>query len=127
MLRRPISLTIIAWFVIVNSAFILLGGESPTRNSDIIEAMIARGALPVWIHVAVGAAGGLLGLACGWGILRGKNWARFIYVAMLIAGVAFRVATRSSYPMLLFSLAFLFAAALVLFRSIADEWFGSGA
>lgn len=127
MLHRPRSLTIIGRFVIVSSAFILLTGGSPTRNSDAIEAMISRGALPVWIHAAVGAVGGLLGLACGWGILKGWNWARFVYVATLIAGIAFRVAMRPSYPMLLFSLAFLFAAALVLFRSVADEWFASGA
>ena len=127
MQQRPLSLTIIGWLVVVGSIFILLTGGSPTRNSPTIDAMIASGGLPIWTHAAVGGVGGLLGLACGCGILKGWKWARYTYVGMLIAGVAFRVATGAGYAMLLIGIVYLIVIAMFLFRNAADNWFASGA
>lgn len=117
MSERPLSVTIVGWFLIVAGSAGLIAlwtGMPGAREAAQAFAAAFEGEWMLIASLAVAAG-------CGAGILFGINWARLIYVGWNLGGIAEGLLLIS--PMR-FSLpaAILFAAiAFVLMR--ADGWF----
>lgn len=63
--KRPISVTIIAWFVIISS---------------ILGFVIGLGVVKGLIRITIAALAGFLGMIIGAGMFKGFNWARLLYL-----------------------------------------------
>jgi cbb3-type cytochrome oxidase subunit 3 len=126
MQERPISLTIIGWFLIVTSAFGLLF-VPVAFNNPMTTRIYAQSPLPVSAHLAIGVLGGLITVACGFGILKGFNWSRFVYIGWSLIGTAISLATLPVTSIIVLGLAFLAVIAFFLFRPAANAWFNRAA
>ena len=111
-MTRPISVTIVAWIVIVlgvAGAFLMLPGisKAPLTSMQITFA---------YTGLAVSALSGLF-------MLGGKNWSRWLYVVWCILGLAYALTTVPN-PLLLIPGALKTAIiAFVLFRKPANLFF----
>lgn len=124
--QRPISLTIIAWFLIVTSAIGVLG-MLMMQNNPIAEQMYANSPLPVSAHIAIGIVGALITLAVGYGILKGLNWSRFLYVGWGLISFVISFMTMPVTSIIGLSIAFFAIICFFLFRPAANEWFKGAA
>ena len=123
-MQRPTSLTVIAWLLIVFGAFgvisQLLMGDNP-----IAQKMLAESPFPKTVHMAMGIIGAVVSLASGYGILKGLNWSRYLYMGWGIVGLVFGFLTTPFTSILLISVLFLAVFAFFLFRPAANAWFGA--
>ena len=115
-MTRPISVSIVAWIIIVLN---LLGVLMFARTS--VLAHLTQGQT-VYGFVGCGVA-----IVCGAFILAGKNWARWLYVVWCTVGLVYAFSTApSSLPLLpgvIKTAIFVF----VLFRKPANLFFSPAA
>lgn len=126
MQQRPVSLTVIGWFLIVTSGLGLLFMPF-AFNNPMTTRIYAQSPLPVSAHLTIGVLGGLITLACGFGILKGFNWSRFVYIGWSLIGTAISLATLPVTSIALLGLVFLAVIAFFLFRPTANAWFNRAA
>src|SRR5438309_4147275 len=86
--KRPISLTIIGWLLIVLSLFGLYGVATIGSN-PIAMKMLAQMHVSLALEQAWGALGAIVNLVCAYGILKGLSWSRVLYLAWGIIGIIF--------------------------------------
>ena len=126
-MQRPTSLTVIGWILIVFGVFGLLATLMVTSN-PVATRMLEQSSIPVSVHVAISAIGGLISIACGYGVLKGLGWSRLLYTAWILITAA---VTLVSMPFTSFMIVgWLIQAVIIffLFRPEAGAWFGgSGA
>lgn len=79
MANRPLSITVIAWFSIVVGA-LSLASDFITLTGLTTHESIGRAAVPIPIQHAMALTGGAVSLMCGYFLLHGKNWARWLFV-----------------------------------------------
>ncbi len=121
-MQRPTSLTIIGWFLIVISAFGLVS-QLTMRNNPVVQQVLAESPLPASVHLALGIIGGLIGLVSGYGVLKGLNWSRYLYVGWSVIGLAIGFLTSPFASIMLLSVLFLAVITFFLFRPAANAWF----
>jgi len=126
MQERPISLTIIAWFLIVTSALGVLAMLA-MQNNPMMEQVYAKSPLPVSAHIVIGVVGAFITIACGYGFLKGLNWSRFLYVGWSLIGFAITFLTMPVTSLIWLSVAFFAIICFFLFRPAANEWFKGAA
>lgn len=126
MQKRPLAVTIIGWFLIVTSLFTLFSTLSMSSN-PMVEEMLAKSPLPASVHQAIGLASGVIALVCGYGILRGFNWARFLYLAAGVVGLLFNLVTVPMITIIVMGIVMLAVIAFFLFRPDASAWFNRSA
>lgn len=121
-MQRPTSLTVIGWLLIVFGAIGLIA-QLTMGNNPVAQQMLAESPVPASVHLAMGAIGGLVSIASGYGILKGLNWSRFLYLGWSILGVVFSLATTAFTSILLIGVMVIAVVAFFLFRPAANAWF----
>lgn len=121
-MQRPTSLTIIGWFLIVMAAFGLVS-QLTMQDNPVTQQVLAESPLPASVHMALGIIGALVSGVSGYGVLKGFNWSRYLYVGWSAIGLLIGLLTTPFTSILLLSLLFLGVFAFFLFRSTANEWF----
>ena len=91
-------------------------------NPQVVE-MIRRSGLPVWLHYTLMLVWIVVSLACGVGMLKGKNWSRYVYVTWSILGMTIGFTFTGIQLIVLPSIALLVACAVLLFRQTANAFF----
>lgn len=122
-MQRPTSLTIIAWLLIVFGVFGLIS-QLMMGDNPVVQKVLAESPLPSSVHMAMGIIGAVVSLASGYGILKGLNWSRYLYVGWSIVGLVFGLLTSPFTSIFLISVLFLAVFAFFLFRPAANAWFG---
>ena len=122
--KRPLSLTIIAWLLIVGAVFSALGLVSIGSN-PVAMAMLENSGMPLVFHQAVGMVGIVISLACAYGIFAGQPWSRVLYVGWGLVGLAISIVTLPMISTIVLSLVVLAIFAFFLFRPAADRWFAA--
>jgi len=120
MVRRPISVTVIAWLLIVIGVSILLGIVLQYRDPAIRTAMATR-PIPLPLQFALSIANGIIQALSGALMLRGIGWSRIVYIVWqaIILVIAFATFPLKPYPGLL-----VYAVILVfLLRKDARAYF----
>jgi hypothetical protein len=125
-MQRPISLTLIAWLSIVVGVFGVIG-QAMLPSNPMAQQMLGESPLPMSVHMAIGVISGLISIATGYGILKGLNWSRYLYVGWSALAIALAFATSPFTYVLLLSVAVLALFAFLLFRAPANAWFTQGA
>ena len=119
---RPLSVTVVAWWLIVTA---LLGMYSSANlTMDPLAAELAAGSrVPVEVQQIFGILNGVVLAGCGFAILAGKPWARLAFVAWSLVGFLAGIAIIG------FLLAFIMSALsvgiimFILSRPRANAWF----
>lgn len=124
MTKRPLSLTIIAWVLIVLTLFGLFGVFTMSSN-EVAMRMLQQMHISLALEQAWGVVGALVNLACAYGILKGQPWSRVLYVVWGIIGlvVSFYISPIKSAVVL--GLVFLVVISIFLFTEKANEWFSA--
>ena len=121
-MQRPTSLTIIGWLLIVFGAFGLIS-QLTMQNNPAVQQMLAESPLPASAHLALGIIGGLVGLASGYGVLKGLNWSRYLYVGWGVIGMLISFLAVAFTSIMIISLIVFGVFAFFLFRPAANAWF----
>jgi hypothetical protein len=125
-MKRPVSLSILGWIIIVTNAIALVVWPWTLHNPT-TQAVLARSLLPVPLALALAIASEALSLVAGIGILKGRAWARTLYTVVTLAGFAISLAT-SPFKLLLLPGAALTALFLyLLYRPAASAYFRGAA
>lgn len=120
--KRPTSLTIIAWILIVIGGISIISTAVMIDNPAVMELM-RKSPLPIPLQYAMNFFGLLVMVVSGVGLLKGHNWARFLYVGWSAVGFVIGLATSPLKAALLPSLVFLVVVAFFLFRKKANDYF----
>lgn len=120
--KRPISVTVIAWFFIVGGAISLITTPASLSNTMVKELM-AKSPLPLSIQYAMTYIGYLISIASGIGMLKRQNWARFLYVEGVAIVSLISLFTSPAKVMLIPSLIFCVIIIFFIFRPVANQYF----
>ena len=113
--RRPISITVIAWLLIIGSGISFI---TTTFR-------LHPGPFTYYVHYGSAYAALLINIISGIGMLKGKNWARFLYAIIGIILAAINLATLPIpiNAITLSGLAIFVLIVILLFLPQANEYF----
>jgi hypothetical protein len=117
-MRRPVSITLVAWLFIVVGAAGLLKDLWPLLTSDAAQ-QLAKLKADGFSDLAPAWTSRLLAIVGGVGLLRGHNWARWLLVAWMVFHVG--VSALHSVPALVTHVVIFSFIFYLLFRRIAFE------
>lgn len=120
--KRPLSVTIIAWFLIVTSIISVFTVWNAFDN-PITQQVLAESPFPRSVHLAFAAFSLVMNLAIGVALLKRQNWARYLYVGFGLFGIVMGLVTSPMPSVVLLSVIFLVVIAFFLFRRPANDWF----
>ena len=126
MQKRPLSLSIIGWFLVVSGVAGSIGLLTMRFNPAVMR-VYGHSPLPLWAHIAFGVVGIIVTTACGYGVLKGLNWSRFLYIGWGIIGFVFSSVTVAVISIQLLGLVFFAVIVFFLFRPDANAWFNRAA
>ena len=125
---RPLSITIIAWYLMLASVFSIFSLFFLSESNEIAQQMFAFSPLGVTGQKIYGAVLALLNIAFGYGFLKGKDWARIGYVVTAVFGLVFSWIVFFNVPfgrtILIGGLPWLVLILFFLFRPAANRFFG---
>jgi hypothetical protein len=124
MQKRPLSLTIIAWFLIIFSLLGLYGVATMGSNPQAMK-MIEQMHMSLRVQQIWGVAGAIVNLICAYGILKGQPWSRVLYVVWGLIGVVVGFVISPMKIFVVISLVVLVVVGFFLFREAADDWFSA--
>ena len=122
--KRPLSLTIIAWFLVVTALFGLYGAATMGSN-PLVTKMIEQTGIPLAVEQVWSVVGCVVSLAVAYGIFKGQPWSRVLYVAWGILGIVVGYFISPMPLVLMLSVVFLIVISAFLFRDRANEWFAA--
>ncbi|MBS3804978.1 MAG: hypothetical protein KGY54_10550 [Oleiphilaceae bacterium] len=123
MTERPLSITIIAWLLIVMAGISLFFSLMSMNDPEVTELM-SQNALPVSVQYGVLYLEILINLTAGAAMLKARNWGRFLYVGWGLIGFLIAAIATPAKLGLLPGLVFFAVIVFFLFRPIANEYFG---
>lgn len=130
MKTRPISITIIGWYLLVAGTLGLFNTLWSTvrllRGNSALEAALREASVPISVQLTVSFVASLVALVCGYFTLQGRGWARSLYLVVTLGIIVFHAATSPFGMMTLPGLVILAVVAYFLFRPAAGEFFRSG-
>lgn len=120
-MKRPLFVTVLAWFLIAASVLSTLAMLACRHNPD-MQALLRDIPFPIGIYAAAywGAA---LNIVAGAAMLRAKNWGRWLYVLYGTAGIVFNLTVSPNRPMLLYGVVLFACIVYFLFRSRTHFYF----
>jgi len=122
--KRPISLTIIAWVLIVLSLLALVGLFTMRSNAAMMK-MMDQMQVSLLFYQAWSVLGIVIDLIVAYGIFKGQPWSRVLYVVWGIIGlvVGFFITPQKAY--LVFGLVVLIVISIFLYSEKANDWFSA--
>jgi hypothetical protein len=126
MITRPLPITVVGWVLITFGVLGVLGiiSSMAHKNPAVAEAM-SSSPIPVPVQHAIALLGTAVRLLCGFYVLRGKNWARYLYVAWSLIGILIGLATAPMKLLVLPSLVTFLVIVFFLFQREANLFFAS--
>ena len=120
--KRPLSLTIIGWLLVVLTVLGLIGvammGRNPAQLKMLEQAHVSLLFEQVW-----GVIGGIVNLICAYGILKGLPWSRVLYVVWGVIGIVVGFYTAPMKAAIVVALIILVVIAAFLWTNNANDWF----
>lgn len=122
--KRPLSLTIIGWWMVLAALFtgysILTMGSNPVAMR-----MIEQMHVSLLFQQILGAIGIIVSLVSAYGLFKGLPWSRVLYIGWAIIALGFGLVTSPVKSINLLSAIFFAAIAFFLFRPSANRWFAA--
>jgi len=120
--KRPTSVTVISWILIVLSAISILS-MALTMGDPRVKELMALSPLPYSVQIAIGFIGAAITIIAGIWMLKGQAWARLLYVVWTVIGLVIGIATSPMKLAMLPGLGIFLVFAYFLFRPAANEYF----
>lgn len=98
--KRPLPVSIVAWYLIVTGS-ILLVSTVVTMVHPVVNEMLSMGQTPVAMQYVFRFLGIGVILTAGVAILKGKNWARFLYLGWGVIGITIDAVSTPSISYIL--------------------------
>jgi hypothetical protein len=124
MKNRPISIAIIAWFMIVSSIYYLIVSMVTMYNpAPQTRALMEQSVMPIPLQYGILFMGLAITLVSGIAILKRQNWARFLYVIWGTVGAIVGLIISPTKIAMVSGIVFLIVAAIILFRPKVNDYF----
>ncbi len=123
MQTRPTSVTVISGILIVMGGISLIG-STLMLNSPLAKELMASSPIPVSVQFAILYVWAAVMIASGLAMLKGKNWARLLYVIWGAVGGLMGLATSPTKVAMIPSLVLYGIIVFFLFRPKVREYFG---
>lgn len=123
---RPVSVTVVAWILIVFGIFGVFAilFAALLWNMPLMQQGLAQIHAPVPVQVATGLAGVVIRLSCGVALLFRQNWARFLYAVWSVFALGYTVVTSPfTLWLMVLSLALTLVFVYFLFTPAARQYF----
>jgi hypothetical protein len=124
MSNRPISLTIIAWALLILTVLGIVGIVTIEKNPAMMD-MLAKSGTSLNMYRAQGVVGSLVNLAVVYGIFKGQPWSRVLYVAWGIISIALTAMLTPIVSALVLGVVILLVIGFFLFSLRANEYFAA--
>lgn len=122
--KRPTSISVIAWVLIVMGGISLIA-TTIMMNNHTARDMMAKSLLPIPVQYAISYIGLLVTIVSGAAMLKGINWARYLYVFWTIAGFFIGITTSPFKAAMIPGFILFLVVAFFLFRPKANSFFVS--
>ncbi|HEF5873513.1 TPA: hypothetical protein SAY52_004168 [Burkholderia cenocepacia] len=123
-MKRPVSLTILAWIIIVTNAITCV--YTPfSIGMPTTQALLSHYLLPVWATLGISVIVEAANVVIGFAILKGREWSRNAYIATSAFGFAFSFVNMPKSLFVALIPGFLLFALFIylLFRRPATAYF----
>lgn len=121
--KRPLSITIISWFLIIMGVLSVFSAIASMDN-PMVKELMDQTPVPKSIQYTFMFLGFLVTFVSGIGMLKGKNWARYLYVVFSVLGMIYNFLTSPIATMYLIPSAILLVViSFFLFRKNAKNYF----
>jgi hypothetical protein len=120
--KRPLSMTIIGWLLIVLTLFGLFGIVTMGSN-PVAMKMLEQMHISLRFEQAYGMLGAIINLACAYAILKGLPWGRVLYVAWGVIGLVVGMYISPVKYAVVISLVVVVVIAAFLWTNTANDWF----
>jgi hypothetical protein len=121
---RPTSIAVIGWILVVSGIMSLPGMLRSPRTLQAQE-LAAKSPVPVLIQRADSIASTFVNVVCGYFLLRGKNWARYLIVAWAVIQLSYGIIASPYKLLLILGVVASLLEAYFLFRPRAQEFFAA--
>lgn len=120
--NRPVSVTLIAWVLIATGAISLITCVI-SLNNPMVKELMSQGPMPMVFQCAIMYMGVIVAFVSGIAMLKGQNWARFLYVIWSIIGFVTGMTTSPMKAVMIPGLVIFLVIVFFLFRPKANEYF----
>jgi hypothetical protein len=124
MTKRPVSLTVIAWILIVLGLFGLYGAATLGSN-PMAAKMLAQSPVPLVVNQLWSALGAVVGFIVAYGIFKGQPWSRVLYVVWSIIQILVGLYISPMKALLVVSVIVLVVFCIFRFSEKANDWFSA--
>ena len=123
-MKRPTSVSVIAWLLIAMSGISLLT-SIVSFNNPMVRELMAKSLIPIPLQFVISYVGLLITLASGIAMLKGQNWARFLYVGWGVIGFVIGILTFPMKAAMIPGVVVVAVFAFFLFRPEANTYFST--
>ncbi len=123
MKKRPTSVTVIAWILIVIGALSLVA-TLLTMNNPMTKDLMMRSPVPLPVQYIMMYVALAVSITSGIGMLKGFGWSRLLYVGWSVIAFSFSLATSPMKAALIPGIVLFAVVVFFLFRPAANEYFG---
>jgi hypothetical protein len=120
--KRPKSVTVVCWILIVSSGLTVISSIL-TFNNPVSREILSKSLIPINIQYIMTFVGLLIGIVCGIAMLKGQNWARLLYVGWGIIGLIIGIVTTPMKALMIPGIIVFLIVIFFLFRPKANEYF----
>ncbi|WP_336366408.1 hypothetical protein [Marinobacter sp. C2H3] len=125
-MKRPTSITVIAWFLLISSGLSLVAVPYYMSNSELLDALKQTTSLPPMTLMIITLINAAATFAAGIGMLKGKGWSRALYVAVTVIGLVITGVTTQAPTSLLPGVIISLIIIVLVFRPKASAFFRGG-
>lgn len=122
MKKRPISVTVISWILIVTSSLTLITTLF-TLNNPMVRDFMGKSMLPIEIQFILIFVGVTVTLVSGIAMLKGLYWSRLLYAAWGVIGYTIQLVTSPMKTSLIPGFIVFAIMIVFLFRPKANDYF----
>jgi hypothetical protein len=123
MTKRPISITIVGWLLVLSAVLSLLSMWMTYSDPAVQAGMERTGSSPA-MPIALGVLGAIVTIVAAYGILKGMNWGRILYTGWAVIGIVAMLIMGPLTNATVVGIVLMLILLFFLFRPAADAWFG---
>lgn len=124
MKERPTSISVISWILIIMGGISLVATTAMINNPAVRDLM-SKSPIPIPVQYAMAYVGFLILIISGIAMLKGHNWARFLYVIYSLIRLIIDIATLPIKAAIIPGVVVFLFAAFFLFRLNANAFFAA--
>ena len=122
MKKRPVSVSIISWLLIVMGGISVISTTMMIHN-PMMRDLLSKSAIPIPVQFAISYIGLLIMITSGIAMLKGCNWARILYTVWGATGLAIGIVTSPMKMALIPGIVCFAIVVFFLFRPKATAYF----